>query len=102
MDSDGAVALFNRSVEKLGPIYKQYIGDGDSKPYSMVCASYPYGPTEFIENGECISHVTKRMGTQLREIVRRQKGNFSLRHIVTYYMLANCVVKLGFAVLQFK
>ena len=102
MDSDGAVALFNRSVEKLGLIYEQYIGDEDSKPYSMVCTSYPYGPTEFIEKEECISHVTKRMSTQLREIVRRQKSNFSLRHIVTYCMLANCVVKLGFVVLQFK
>ena len=80
MESDGAIALFNRSVEKLGLICKQYIGDGDSKSYSTVCASYPYGPAEFIEKEECISHVAKRMGTQLREIVRRQKGNFNLRH----------------------
>ena len=101
MESDGEVALFNRSVEKLGLIYKQYIGDGDSKSYSTVCASYPCRPTEFIEKKECISHVTKRMGTQLRQIVRRQK-DFNLRHIVTYYMLAYCVEKLVFAVLEFK
>ena len=105
MESDGAVALFNWSVEKLGLIYKQYVGDGDSKSYSTVCASYPYRPTEFIEKEECISHVTQHnvtMGTQLRQIVRRQKGNFNLRHIVTYYVLAYCVKKLGFAVLHFK
>ena len=42
------------------------------------------------------------MGTQLRQIVRRQKGNFNLRHIVTYYVLAYCVKKLGFAILHFK
>ena len=63
MKSDGAVALFNRSVGKLGLIYKQHIGDEDSKSYSTVCASYPYGPTEFIEEEEYILHVTKRMGT---------------------------------------
>ena len=88
MESDGAVALFNRSVEKLGLMCKQYIGDGDSKSYPMVCASYPYGPTEFIENDEYISHVTKQMGIQLREIVRRQKGSFNLRH---YY----CILYVG-------
>ena len=101
MESNGAVAFFNWLVEKLGLIYKQYIRDGDSKSYSTVCASYPYGPTEFIEKEDC-AHVTKRMGTQLREIVRRQKDNFNLRHIVTYYCLAYCVAKLSFAVLQFK
>ena len=42
-------SLFNRSVEQLGLIYKRYIGDGDSKSYSTVCGSYPYGPTEFIK-----------------------------------------------------
>ena len=95
MERDNEVALFNRSVEKLGLIYKQYIGHWDSNSYSTVCASYPDGPTEFIETEECISHVTKRMGTQLHEIVHRQKGNSNLRHIVTYYML-ECFVKLGF------
>ena len=48
MESDGAVALFNRSVEKLGLMYEQYIGGGDSKSYSTVCTSYPYGPTELL------------------------------------------------------
>ena len=59
MESDGAVALFNRSVEELGLMYEQYIGGGDSKSYSTVCTSYPDGPTEFIEKEECIPHVTK-------------------------------------------
>ena len=73
MESDGAVALFNWSVEKLGLLYKQYIGDGGSKSYSVVCASNHCGLTEFTKKEVSISHVTKRTGTQLHEIIRRQK-----------------------------
>ena len=36
MESDGAMALFERSVQYRKLIYKTYIGDGDSKAYSAV------------------------------------------------------------------
>ena len=84
MESDIAVALLNQSVEKLGLMFKQYIGDGDSKSYSTVCTSYHYGPTKIIEKEGCILHVTKRMGTHQRKIVCRKNGNFNLRHMLKY------------------
>lgn len=76
METDGAVAIFRRSIEKLGLMYKKYVGDGDSKSYTTVSNAQPYGPLEFIEKEECISHITKRMGTGLREIVRKNRGIF--------------------------
>ena len=43
METDGALALFKRSLSKLGLTYKTYIGDGDSKSYSTVGKAMPYG-----------------------------------------------------------
>ena len=77
MESEGAIALFERSKEKLGLMYTTYIGDGDSKSYTAVCAAMPYGPSVFIEKQECVSHITKRMGKGLREILKTNKGNFN-------------------------
>ena len=74
MESDGALALFRRSIQKYNLIYKTYVGDGDSKSYSTVSKACPYGPSVFIEKEECTSHITKRLGTGLREIVRSCKG----------------------------
>ena len=68
------MALFSRSTEKLQLIYKKFIGDGDSKGYAAVCKAMTYGRNVFIEKEECVSHITKRMGSGLREIVRRHKG----------------------------
>lgn len=36
MESDGALALFTWSAEKLGLMYLIYIDDGDSKSYQTV------------------------------------------------------------------
>ena len=44
MESEGAIEIFARSVEVRNLIYKTYIEDGDSKVYSAVRDSMPYGP----------------------------------------------------------
>ena len=49
-------------------------GDGDSKAYSFVKNSMPYGPLVYINKEECLVHITKRMGTGLRTIVKNYKG----------------------------
>ena len=49
-------------------------GDGDSKAYSSVKNSMPYGPLVYINKEECRVHITKRMGTELRTIVKNYKG----------------------------
>ncbi|KAK3749152.1 hypothetical protein QZH41_009828, partial [Actinostola sp. cb2023] len=74
MEAAGAKILYQRSVATKGLRYIPFIGDGDSKAYSAVCAAQPYGPSVFIPKEECVSHVTKRMGTGLRALLRDYKG----------------------------
>ena len=73
MESDRAIALFQRSENNRNLIYGTYIGD-DSKAYSSVKNSMPYGPLIYINKEECRAHITKRMGTGLRTIVKNYKG----------------------------
>ncbi|XP_031566223.1 uncharacterized protein LOC116301325 [Actinia tenebrosa] len=73
MEAAGAVELYQRSVEK-NLRYIPFIGDGDSKAYSEVCQAHPYDPAVFIPKEECVSHVTKRMGTALRALTKECKG----------------------------
>ena len=72
MESDGAIALFERSVQYRKLIYKTYIGDDC---YSAVGNSIPYGPLVYITKEQCSAHIIKRMGTSLRTIVKNNKGN---------------------------
>ena len=62
MESDGAMELFHRSGNNRNLI------DGT---YGM-----PYGPLVYINKEECRTHITKRMGTGLRTIVKNYKGMF--------------------------
>ena len=68
----------NNLRKKLGLTYKIYIGDGDSKSYATVSKAMPYGPLVHIVKEECVSHITKPMGTGLRETGKRYKDNFNI------------------------
>lgn len=70
MEVDSVVEMFQRSLEKLGVMYKNYIGDSDSKTYSGILKAAPYGNQEVVKK-ECIGHVQKRMGTRLRDCVKK-------------------------------
>lgn len=75
MESAGAVAIFSSSVEKYNLIYNEYLGDGDRSSFKDVVESEPY--KEFGVDPiklECISHVQKRVGTRLRNLVKKHKG----------------------------
>ena len=74
MELDGAVALFQRSENNRNLIYENYIGDGDSKAYSSVKNSMPYVSLVYINKDKCRAHITKRMGTRLRTIVKNYEG----------------------------
>jgi len=50
------------------------VGDGDSKSYTEVCKMAPYGPAVYIPEEDCITHVTKQMGTVLRKLTTTHKG----------------------------
>jgi len=74
MESVGALALFQRSIEKHNLRYVGYIGDGDSSSFTEVKNAEPYGPSILIEKKECIGHVQKRLGTRCRELCRKLRG----------------------------
>ena len=56
-------------------LYDLFIGDGDSLAYRKLYKINVYGPRKLIEKEEDIEHVIKRMGSQLRSMVRDYKGN---------------------------
>ncbi|XP_015187981.1 PREDICTED: uncharacterized protein LOC107072503, partial [Polistes dominula] len=70
MEVDSVIEMFQCSLKKLGVMYKNYIGDGDSKTYSGILKAAPYGDQEVVKK-ECIGHVQKRMGTRLRDCVNK-------------------------------
>lgn len=72
-------------MDKLGLMYTTYIRDGHSKSYSTISKTQPYGLLQF-EKEECTAHITKRMGTGFREILRKKK-DFN----VLYFRILNNV-----------
>ena len=72
MEAAGVLTLYKRTPE--GIRYSPFVGDGDSKSYSQLEQAAPYGPSFHIPKEDCIAHVTKRMGTNLRKKVAEYKG----------------------------
>lgn len=71
MEVSSIVTMFQRSFEKYGLRYANYIGDGDSKTYSGILNAKPYGEDFVINKKECVGHVLKRMGARLRDLVNK-------------------------------
>lgn len=76
MESDGVLTIYQRSIKKHGLRYNPYIGDGDSSSYTRVAKDAPYGVLKPLTKSECYIHVTRRMGTGLRKLIKEHKGNF--------------------------
>lgn len=72
MEVDGAVQIFQRSLDK-NIRYTRYLGDGDSKGFSAVEGLGIYGD-QAITKLECVGHVQKRMGSRLRRLKQKSKG----------------------------
>lgn len=73
MEGQGICAMFQRSVEVRGLKYVKYIGDGDSKGFNEVRQAAPYGPECPVQKEECIGHIQKRVGNNLRELKKTKK-----------------------------
>ena len=74
MEAEGAARLYERSIEKHKFRYIPFVWEGDSKSYSSVNKSLPYGAGVTIPQEDCIGHVTKRMGTALRKVKANYGG----------------------------
>jgi len=74
METEGAKVIFGRSISKLGVKFDKYIGDGDSKAFTEVVKSQPYGSHFTISKLECVNHVSKRITSRLNALCQRQTG----------------------------
>ena len=63
--------MWSRS-EAMGFRYTTLVSDGDCKTFNELNSLKPYGPTIAIKNEECVNHVSKRLGTALRNLVSAQ------------------------------
>ncbi|GFT52593.1 uncharacterized protein TNCV_3765071 [Trichonephila clavipes] len=75
MEVNAAVKLWERS-ESIGFRYTTLLFDGDSKSFLELRKRNVYGSETQIKKEECINHISKRLGTALRQTVKdwRVKG----------------------------
>ncbi|XP_070175731.1 uncharacterized protein [Littorina saxatilis] len=76
MEVEAARVLWGRSVSRHNLRYTVMLSDGDTKTFQELSKIKPYGDQVTIEKEECINHVSKRLGTALRNLVTdcRKKG----------------------------
>jgi len=87
--------MFQRSQERYGVRYSNYIGDGDAKTFKAIIHAKPYGDDFNVTKSECVSHVEKRMGNRLRNLKKTaklgEKGKLTdvlIKKLTKYYGLA--------------
>lgn len=75
MEMYGAEVLWRRSIEKNKMRYTIVLSYGDSKTVSHLnnMEPKPYGPDVTIVKEECMNHLSKRVGTSLRNLVSEEK-----------------------------
>ncbi|GFT75582.1 DUF1758 domain-containing protein [Trichonephila clavipes] len=74
MEVAGALSIFQRSQSFYNVRYTKYLGDGDSKALLLLSRTKVYGDHCSVEKLECIGHVLKRMGTRLRRLKTKMRG----------------------------
>ena len=75
MEAAGAVEIFQHSVQKHKLVYSQCLGDDDTSSFQEVVESNPYSEFGIVpEEVECVGHVQKRLGTSLRNKIKKYKG----------------------------
>ncbi|KAK7467979.1 hypothetical protein BaRGS_00036785 [Batillaria attramentaria] len=76
MEVEAARVFWLRSVARHKLRYTVLLSDGDAKTFQQLTSIKPYGDEVTIEKEECINHVSKRLGTALRNLVAdcRKRG----------------------------
>lgn len=70
MESQGAKHIWERSVQERGVYYTTMVGDGDSSTYATIKDTYE-SDSKTVQKGECVGHVQKRVGKNLRELTKK-------------------------------
>lgn len=71
MEVEAALILFGRSLERHNLRYTTVLSDGDSRAYLALQEERVYGYIP-VEKEDCVNHVQKRMGTNLRTLLAKQ------------------------------
>ena len=71
METEGAIRIFGRSVQKHGAYYVKYYDDGDSKSYEKVQNVYN---GKHVIKYECIGYYQKRVSNRLRKLQSKTEG----------------------------
>ena len=96
MEPECAEVMWKRSVSLHNMRYTTMVGDGDSKAYDTVCNVKPYGNDVIIEKEECMNHISKRLGSALRNLVSdMSKKGVTLGGKKPGSLTANKIRKLG-------
>ena len=74
MEVSGVRKIFMRSIKKRKLRITGYVGDGDTKSFETIKNEKPYGEDYEIVKKECVGHIQKRMGTNLRKL-KSKSGN---------------------------
>ena len=74
MEMECAVRLCKRSVEEHKFRYTTMLSDGDSKAFDSLVQSKAYGDSVTMSKEDCVNHVSKRMGTALRNLISGAKA----------------------------
>ena len=77
METAGILKCFKQSEQLYKVRYTNYIGDGDSKSYAEVVKADPYNGVR-INKLECVGHVQKRVGSNLRNFKKECKDNVTI------------------------
>ena len=74
MEVECAVRLWKRSIEEHKFRYVTMLSDGDSKAYDALVELNVYGNSVKMSKEDCVNHVSKRMGTALRNLISSAKA----------------------------
>ena len=76
METKGAIRLFMRSIKQRSLKYTTMVGDGDTGCFGSVreALKREFGDAYEIEKEECIGHIQKRLGKNLRDLKAHYKG----------------------------
>lgn len=74
MEVEAGLILFKRSWERHQLRYTTVLSDGDSRTFLALKEAEVYGFID-IQKEECVNHVQKRMGTALRNLLSKHKGD---------------------------
>ena len=75
MEKDVAILMFQKSVELYHLKYALYVGDEDSSSFKVVRETMEktHGDSYCIEKEDCIGHIQKRIGSNLRNYLKNEQ-----------------------------